>query len=153
MNPPHERAADWIRVSTDSWNCLIPPFTLDGAGSVMFVEATPMPLNGEPRGEVSGTEVLKGVPVLVVEDAGHVAKLMSTILEQLDMDVVGPTASAAEARRLVAKQRPQIALVDINLKQDMAYDLVEELHDQGVRVILVTGYPECQVAVANTIGF
>jgi DNA-binding response OmpR family regulator len=110
-----------------------------------------MPLNGEPHGEVSGTEVLKGVPVLVVEDVWHVAKLMSTILEQLDMDVVGPTASAAEARWLVAKQRPEIALVDINLKQDMAYDLVEELHDQGVRVILVTGY-ESPVTAAKIAG-
>ena len=63
-----------------------------------------MPLNGEPHGEVSGTEVLKGVPVLVVEDTWHVAKLMSTILEQLDMDVIGPTASAAEARWLVANR-------------------------------------------------
>ena len=112
-----------------------------------------MPLNGEPHGEVSGTEVLKGVPVLVVEDAWHVAMFMNSILEQLGMDVIGLTANASEARRLVAKQRPWIALVDINLKQDMAYDLVEELHDQGIRVIAVTGYPECQVTVANTIGF
>jgi len=43
--------------------------------------------------------------------------------------------------------------VDINLKQDMAYDLVEELHDQGIRVIAVTGYPEWPVTVDNTIGF
>jgi DNA-binding response OmpR family regulator len=119
----------------------------------MFVEGTPMPLNGEPHGEVSGTEVLKGVPVLVVEDAWHLAKLMSTILEQLDMDVVGPTASAAEARWLVAKQRPEIALVDINLKQDMAYDLVEELHDQGVRVIIVMGYYESPISAAKIAGF
>jgi len=120
---------------------------------VMFVEGTPMPLNGKPHGEVSGTEVLKGVPVLVVEDAWHVAKFMSSILEQLDMDVVGPTASAAEARRLVAKQRPEIALVDISLKQDMAYDLVEELHDQGVRVIIVTGYksPVTAAKIAGSV--
>src|SRR5215475_16233436 len=105
------------------------------------MEGTPMRLNGKPHGEVSGTEILKGVPVLVVEDIWHVANFMSSILERLNMDVVGPTASAAEARWLVAKQRPEIALVDINLKQDMAYDLVEELHDQGIRVIAVTGYP------------
>ena len=43
--------------------------------------------------------------------------------------------------------------MDINLKQDMACDLVEEVHDQGVRVIAVTGYPECPVTVSNTIGF
>ena len=112
-----------------------------------------MPLNCAPHGEVSGTEVLKGVPVLVVEDAWHVAKLMSTILEQLDMDVIGPTATASEARRLVAKQRPRIALVDINLKQETAYDLIEELHAQGVQVIIVSGYASPGAAIAKTAGF
>lgn len=112
-----------------------------------------MPLTGEPHRKVSGAEVLKRVPVLVVEDAWHVAKALNSILEQLDMDVIGPTATASEARRLVAKQRPRIALVDINLKQEMAYDLIEELHDQGVQVIIVSGYAAPPVSVAKTAGF
>jgi two-component system, response regulator PdtaR len=90
-----------------------------------------------PASEVS---VLKGVSVLIVEDSWHVAKAIRSALEVLGMRIVGPAASAAEARRLVAEQKPKLALVDINLKTELAYDLIEELHRQGVLVIVVSGY-------------
>ncbi len=35
--------------------------------------------------------VLNGVPVLVVEDAWHVARAMKSALSQLGMNVIGPT--------------------------------------------------------------
>jgi DNA-binding response OmpR family regulator len=112
-----------------------------------------MPCTGDPHSRELGAEVLKGVPVLVVEDAWHVARAIRSILEQLEMDVMGPTASTPEARRLVAKQRPQIALVDINLKQEMAYDLIEELHGQGVQVIIVSGYAVPLASMPKIAGF
>jgi hypothetical protein len=31
---------------------------------------------------------------------------------------------------------PKLALVDINLKKELAYDLIEELHRQGVLLIV-----------------
>jgi ActR/RegA family two-component response regulator len=40
----------------------------------------------------------------------------------------------------VAEQKPKLALVDINLKKEMAYDLIEELHRQDILVIVVSGY-------------
>jgi CheY-like chemotaxis protein len=89
---------------------------------------------------VSDVPVLKGVPVLIVEDSWHVAKAMRSALEVLGMGIIGPTATTGEARRLVAEQKPKLALVDINLKKELAYDLIEELHRQGVLVIVVSGY-------------
>ena len=113
----------------------------------------PLPLTGEPHSNVPGAKDLKSVPVLVVEDAWHVARALKSILEQLEIDVIGPTATTSEARRLVAKQSPRIALVDINLKQETAYDLIEELHVQGVQVIIVSGYASPGAAIAKTAGF
>jgi DNA-binding response OmpR family regulator len=83
---------------------------------------------------------LKDVPVLIVEDSWHVAKAMRSALEVLGMRIIGPTATTGEARRLVAEQKPKLALVDINLKKEMAYDLIEELHHQDILVIVVSGY-------------
>ena len=88
----------------------------------------------------SDVSILKGVPVLVVEDSWHVAKAMKSALEQLGMRVVGPAATTREARRLAAGQTPRLALVDVNLKKELACDLIEELHGQGVPVIVVSGY-------------
>jgi DNA-binding response OmpR family regulator len=93
------------------------------------------------------------VSVLVVEDAWHVAKAMKAVLEQLGMQVVGPTATTAEARRLVAEKHPKMAIVDVNLKREMASDLIDELHGQGVRVIVVSGYAAPPVSKESVAAF
>jgi DNA-binding NtrC family response regulator len=94
---------------------------------------------------------LKGVRVLVVEDAWHVAKAMKAMLERLGMSVVGPTATTAEARRLIAVNHPRLALVDMNLKGEMAGDLIDELHAQGTPVIIVSGYSVPAVAKEKVV--
>jgi CheY-like chemotaxis protein len=89
---------------------------------------------------MSEVPVLKDVPVLIVEDSWQVAKAMRSALEVLGMRIIGPTATTGEARRLAAEQKPKLALVDINLKKELAYDLIEELHRQDILVIVVSGY-------------
>ena len=91
---------------------------------------------------LSGAELseLKGVRVLVVEDAWHVAKALKSALSEVGMDVAGPTSTLADAERLATEQKPEVALVDLNLKGEMAYGLIDLLHDRGVRVIVVSGY-------------
>ena len=56
------------------------------------------------------------------------------------MRVIGLAATTDEARHLVAAEKPRVALVDVNLTQELASDLIEELHGQGVNVIVVSGY-------------
>src|SRR4029078_3065629 len=70
--------------------------------------------------------VLNGVPVLVVEDAWHVARAMKSALSQLGMNVIGPTATTSEAKRLMTIHRPKLALVDLNLKQRLAFGLLDD---------------------------
>ena len=91
-------------------------------------------------------DLLKGVRVLIVEDAWQVAKALKSVLEQMGMHVVGPTAATAQARDLAAAQRPKLAIVDINLKHETSYDLIDELHEQGVRIIVISGYAEPTVS-------
>jgi two-component system, response regulator PdtaR len=84
--------------------------------------------------------VLNGVTVLVVEDSWHVAKAMKSALEQRGMHVLGPAANTTQARQLAAQQKPKLALVDVNLKTELACGLIEELHGEGVQIIVVSGY-------------
>jgi CheY-like chemotaxis protein len=95
----------------------------------------------------------KGVRVLVVEDAWHVAKALKSMLEQLGMCVVGPTATTLEARRLIATEKPRLALVDVNLKSEMACDLIDELNALGVPVVIASGYAVPPVAVEKAAAF
>jgi two-component system, response regulator PdtaR len=90
--------------------------------------------------EGPNVDLLKGVPVLVVEDAWHVAKALKSTLKQMGIHVVGPTATTAHARSLAAEQRPELAIVDVNLKLENSLGLIDELHEQGVRIIVISGY-------------
>jgi YesN/AraC family two-component response regulator len=92
------------------------------------------------HGPGSEAAVLNGVTVLVVEDSWHVAKAMKSALEQRGMHVVGPAANTSQARQLAAEQKPKLALGDVNLKTELACGLIEELHGQGVKIIVVSGY-------------
>ena len=94
--------------------------------------------------------VLMGVPILVVEDAWHVAEAMKRVLEQLGMNVLGPTATAEEARLLISR-RPLAALVDVNLKGEMAWDLIDELCEQGIQVVVISGYVQPDGALGRPI--
>ena len=91
--------------------------------------------------------LLKGVHVLVVEDTWHVAKALKSALELVGMRVSGPAATTADAKRLVAAQVPAVAVVDVNLKREMACGLIDDLHEQGVRVVVVSGYAVPPVSV------
>lgn len=84
--------------------------------------------------------ILRGVHVLIVEDTWHVAKALKAVLEHLGMHVAGPAATTADAKRLVAASKPAVAVVDMNLKRELACGLIEDLHDQGVGVVVVSGY-------------
>jgi CheY-like chemotaxis protein len=89
---------------------------------------------------------LKGLRVLVVEDSWHVARALKSLLEELGMVVAGPAASVGDAERLLAARDPEVAIVDINLKGEMAYGLIDRLHSRGVRIVVISGYAVPQIA-------
>jgi DNA-binding response OmpR family regulator len=91
-------------------------------------------VDGRPRPD------LRGRRVLVVEDQWHVANALKSLLEVEGVETIGPAPTTADALKLAAKKKPDLALVDINLKGEMAYGLIDQLHDQGVRIVVVSGY-------------
>jgi CheY-like chemotaxis protein len=91
----------------------------------------------------SGSLELQGVAILLVEDSWHVGKAMKFLLRVLGADVAGPAATTADAERLVAERAPDVAIVDFNLREgERANNLIDRLHEQGIPVIIVTGYAE-----------
>ena len=95
----------------------------------------------------SGSLELQGVGILLVEDSWHVGKALKTLLHVLGADVAGPAATSADAKRLVAERTPDVAIVDINLREgEQAYDLIDLLYEQGIPVIVLTGYAVVSLA-------
>ena len=89
----------------------------------------------------AGPSDLKGLRVLVVEDSWHVGTATKRLLQALGADVVGPVATAADAVRLISEHAPDVAVVDINLRDgERAHGLIDRLHAQGIRVVVTSGY-------------
>jgi DNA-binding NtrC family response regulator len=77
----------------------------------------------------------------VVDDSWHVAKAMTRLLKALGAEPAGPVATDADARRLIVERRPDVALVDFNLRDgELASDLIDHLRDKSIGVIVITGY-------------
>jgi FixJ family two-component response regulator len=93
---------------------------------------------------------LNGLCVLVVDDSWQVATGLKMLLESWGAEVMGPAATMAEAERLTAERTPEVAVVDINLRHgERSYGLIDRLHDQGVRVVVITGNADASLRLAK----
>jgi len=86
---------------------------------------------------------LKGARILLVEDSWHVGNAIKRLLRALGADVAGPAATIADAERLIAEGKPDVAIVDINLRNgEQANPLLDRLQEERIPVIVITGYTE-----------
>ena len=83
------------------------------------------------------------------DDAGFRAEVCG-LLEEEGVEVVGSAASGAEAVRQVASLRPDVALVDINLRGESGFDLARQMRDgadgAAPNVILISTHAESEYA-------
>ena len=97
-----------------------------------------------------GSSVLNGLWILIVEDSWDVGTGLKMLLESWGADVAGPAATTADAVRLVSERTPDVALVDINLRDgEQSYCLINQLHDQGIRIVVISGYADVSPAVGK----
>src|SRR6478609_7526521 len=79
----------------------------------------------------SGSSELKDARILLVEDSWHVGNAIKRLLRALGADIAGPAATIADAERLVAECAPDVAIVDINLRDgERANTLIDRLQQQ-----------------------
>ena len=91
----------------------------------------------------SGSPELKGARILLVEDSWQLGNAMKRMLRVLGADVAGPAPSTADAERLLAERTPDVAIVDINLRDgERANGLIDRLREQRIPVVVVTGYTD-----------
>ncbi len=102
------------------------------------------PAEGPPDDAQPGAERLDDRRVLIVEDEPLVALDMEETLRGLGCEVVGPTATLAEALRLLEEeaQRLDAAVLDVNLGGHAAFPVADALVRRGVPVLFATGYSE-----------
>ena len=90
------------------------------------------------------------VRCIVIDDSDGVLQSLGSLLEREGMAVVGLASTPAEGLRQIEEQRPDLALVDIDLGGDSGFDLVEEIvqrfPDSGPTTILISSHSEADFA-------
>ena len=106
-----------------------------------------MPSSGSREPDETQRSDLSGLCVLVVEDSWNIAAALKRLLQSCGANVIGPAATTADADRMVSERRPDVAIVDVNLRRGERSDgLIDRLHDQGIRVVVMTGYADAALA-------
>ena len=70
-------------------------------------------------------KTLVGCRVLVAEDEPLVAMLLEDVLLDAGATILGPASTVAEALRLAAKQRPDLAVLDLNLSGETCHAVAD----------------------------
>lgn len=86
---------------------------------------------------------LAGLRILVVEDEVMIADDVADDLRERGASVLGPAASLEQAEALIeGGDRIDAAVLDVNLRGQMVYDLADRLIERGVPVVFATGYSQ-----------
>jgi DNA-binding response OmpR family regulator len=91
---------------------------------------------------LTGELPLSGYRVLVVEDEYYIATDTARALRDAGAEVIGPCPTEAVAQSELSAQRPNAAVVDINLGLGASFKLAETLTELGIPFIFVTGYDQ-----------
>lgn len=83
---------------------------------------------------------LKDSRVLIVEDQYLIAADLSRAVKTLGAQIIGPVASIEAARAEMAENQVDIVFLDINLNDEMAFPLADELERGGIPFIFATGH-------------
>lgn len=89
--------------------------------------------------------VLENANVLVVEDEYLIAADVVRALEEAGANPIGPAATVEQAKSLFDKRPVDAAILDLNLRGDMAVPLVEELAERGTPCVIVSGYGSASI--------
>ena len=79
--------------------------------------------------------------VLVVEDEFLIAEEMAAVLEEAGHVVLGPAGSVRAAEAMLAgTRRPDVAVIDANLRGETSAALATDLRQLGIPFCVCTGY-------------
>jgi CheY-like chemotaxis protein len=84
------------------------------------------------------TSPLAGCRVLVVEDNYLLAMDLAGLLERFGAEVVGPASSVQEAFDAL-DPLPDIATLDVRLRDETSFPIADELAKRGVPFVFATG--------------
>ena len=110
-------------------------------GVLLMAQAkNPGPARSHAAAEGDPDPFLSGLSVVVVEDEMMVSLLLEDMLGALGCQDVIHAASVGTALDEIEKAMPDVAVLDVNLGNEMVYPVAEKLNVAGVPFVFTTGY-------------
>lgn len=87
--------------------------------------------------------------ILILEDEVLLAIEAAETLEEIGAEIVGPVHRVEEAMALLDVDRPDAALLDVNIGGSSSVEVARHLQDRNIPFVLATGYgSQCGIAGA-----
>ena len=90
-------------------------------------------------------EALRGRRILVVEDDPLIAMEIVDLLAAGGAEPVGPAPTVRAALAALAEGRPEVAVLDLNLRGERSTPVAAALRGVGVPFVLASGYARSQI--------
>lgn len=116
--------------------CRIEMYLQHGADA----EVRPLERVDPPCTSDTPREDAENVRLLVAEDEPLAAMEIVDLIEGLGAHVVGPASTVAEAAALAASEALSGAILDINLDDELIFEVAAKLRARSVPVVFVSGY-------------
>ncbi|MBX3358715.1 MAG: hypothetical protein KF745_09825 [Phycisphaeraceae bacterium] len=87
-----------------------------------------------------GLKAIAGLRVLLVEDSYLAARSLLDMAAQAGVEVIGPAPTIESALKAVEEQKPEAAILDINLAGRSVEPVARRLDELGVPFFFVSGY-------------
>ncbi|SNR16248.1 LytR/AlgR family response regulator transcription factor [Tenacibaculum jejuense] len=84
------------------------------------------------------------IKALIVEDELYIRKGLISMIESLDkeIDIIGECESVQEAVTVTKACKPELVFLDINLKDGIAFDFLDQVKDLNFQIIFITAYDQ-----------
>jgi DNA-binding response OmpR family regulator len=82
----------------------------------------------------------RGLRLLIVEDEYFLAQDLADQFQDLEVEVLGPAGTVADALRVLASSEVQGAVLDVNLRGERVYPVADMLRRRNVPFIFASGY-------------
>lgn len=89
---------------------------------------------------IAETSICKGLHVLLVEDEVLVAMHTEGLLVDIGCEAVEVASSVPQALALIERTPPDVALLDVNVRNVMVFPVAEKLAAAGIPFAFATGY-------------
>jgi DNA-binding NtrC family response regulator len=85
---------------------------------------------------------IRGRRILIAEDEAMIALDLESVLEDLGCEIIGPVANVEDIVQQCEAHHPDGALLDINLRGKQVFAVLPQLIQQGLPVIITSGYDD-----------